>query len=789
MVKYLYFLLCCSSTALACEVSFSVQRSQTVSFAAFTLVVNQQTYGLDEQGHSGRIDLPAGEYTLQVYENGKQIDSQSVEVDCQIAHYPLILREKNEQLEEVVIHAQTTQQKIERTPFAVQVLDMKQVHNKGGDISSQLNRSAGIKVRSNGGLGAETQLNLGGLQGKAIRLFKDGIPIELFGHGFSLSTIPTNMLERIEIYKGAMPVYLASDALGGGVNLVTRKPKSNLVELSYEIGSFRTHRATANVFLVGKNPAYYFGMNTTYNTSANNYKIDAPFVDATTGQQYTKKVRRFHDGTSSYYGELVAGFRDKAWADDLSFTFVFADFYKEIQHDSEMGKVFGEADSSEQNYAAILSYKKGFWDDRLQVNAVLSGSHFNTKLEDTATVRYNWDNEIILSDQVVGEINKGGSQQQLHYNLLSGRINATFQVNPNHFIEFGELIYHQRRKGTDPLGAVSPVYQVDVLTIPATYQKNITALALRSLWLNDQLESMVSLKHYNSRSKGFTTDKFNFAWQSSQSNKQWGYLGGLKWDAKPILLKLSYEYATRLPDEVEVFGDGVLIKENLDLLPETSHNVNLNTAYTYGKSTHKGTVGLSLFYRRVKDAIFLQPDIPYNRYINFHQVAIKGVEVEVTHQIKEQFELGMNVTYQDIRRINERAEFKMYEGARVPNIPFFFGNAFFTSHFHGLFSSRDKVSVNWNLNYLHRFYLTDIPKKQEPSLFGKADMVDSKLIIPNDGRLGQFTQDIGVYYHFANRKINLALELLNVGNVKRYDNFNVQKPGRAVQFKIVYKII
>ncbi|WHT40408.1 hypothetical protein QNH98_07475 [Myroides sp. mNGS23_01] len=97
--------------------------------------------------------------------------------------------------------------------------------------------------------------------------------------------------------------------------------------------------------------------------------------------------------------------------------------------------------------------------------------------------------------------------------------------------------------------------------------------------------------------------------------------------------------------------------------------------------------------------------------------------------------------------------------------------------------------MNWNLNYLHRFYLTDIPKKQEPSLFGKADMVDSKLIIPNDGRLGQFTHDIGVYYHFGHRKINLALELLNVGNVKRYDNFNVQKPGRAVQFKIVYKII
>ena len=789
MVKYFYFLLCCCSSAFACEVSFSVQRSQTALSSNLTLVVNQQSYALDKEGKSKGIDVQEGVYTVQIYENGKPLDTQSVEIDCQHAHYLLFIGEQNEQLEEVVIQSQTAAQKIERTPFAVQVLDMKQAYNKGGDISNQLNQSAGIKVRSNGGLGAETQLNLGGLQGKAIRLFKDGIPIELFGHGFSLSTIPTNMLERIEIYKGAMPVYLASDALGGGVNLVTRKPKSNLLELSYEVGSFQTHRATANLFLVGKNPAYYFGLNTNYNTSANNYKIDAPFIDAETGNQYKKKVRRFHDDTASYYGEVFAGVRDKTWVDDLKLTFLFSDFYKELQHDSEMGKVFGEAYSTEQNYASILSYNKGFWDQRLQVNTVLSWSHFNTKLIDTATVRYNWDNEIILQNQIIGEINKGGSQQRLQYDLLSARLNVTFQVNPNHFLEFGELVYHQRRKGSDPLGAVSPVHEVDVLTIPATYQKNITALALRSLWLGDQLESIVSLKHYNSQSKGFTTDKFNFAWQSSQSTKQWGYLGGLKWDVNSYVFKLSYEYATRLPDEMEVFGDGVLIKENLDLLPETSHNVNLNTSYVYGKTTHKGTLALNLFYRRVKDAIFLQPDIPYNRYINFHQVEIKGIEVEASHQIKELVDFGVNVTYQDIRRINERAEFSMYEGARVPNIPFFFGNAFFRTHFKGIWTTQDQVSVSWNLNYLHRFYLTDIPKKQEPSLFGEATGVDSKLMIPNDGRLGQFSHDVGLYYYFGNKKINLALEVLNVGNSKRYDNFNVQKPGRSVQFKIVYKII
>lgn len=790
MFKYLYFLLFINLTAFACDISFSVKSEDGIPIQHVVLLIDNNKILINADGNSGIVKLDAGIYNIYIYDGEDLIESQTVSIDCEKSHYPLIVyHDTTEHLEELVINTFSTKQKLENSPFSVQVIEMKNQHEKSGDIGDLLNQSTGIKIRTDGNIGSSNQINLGGLQGKAVRIFKDGIPIDLFGHAFNIGTIPTNMLERVEIYKGSMPVYLASDALGGGINLVTRNPRFNMAEISYEIGSFNTHRATANIFISGKNPSYYFGMNTSYNYSDNNYKINVPFYDLETSQKYYKEVRRFHDKTKSYYGEVYTGIRDKKWVDDLRLSLLFSDFYKEIQNDSEMGKVFGKPFNKEQNYAMLLSYKKDFFENRLKLNTMFSYSHFNTKLIDTATVRYDWDGKIILKDQLIGEINKGGSDQRLSYNLFSARLSAVYQLSENHFAELGELFYHQHRKGSDPFGAVSPVYDIDVLTIPAIHQKNITALAFRSLWLDKMLETILAIKHYNSQTEGFTTDKFNFAWKSSKSNSLFGYMGGIKWNNDQYLFKLSYEYANRLPDELEVFGDGVLIKENLDLIPEKSHNLNLNLQYSYGNEKNNGMFSTNLFYRKVKDAIFLQPDIPYNRYINFYKVAIKGLELEAVYTIGDLAYFGFNATYQDIRRINERAEFKIYEGSRVPNIPFLFGNIFINGNWNNILKKLDRLGLRWNLNYLHRFYLTDIPKNQEPPLFGEAVDVDSKLIIPNDGRLGQFTHDISLYYQFANRKIRASFEVMNVRNAKLYDNFNVQKPGRSLHFKIIYNFI
>ena len=53
------------------------------------------------------------------------------------------------------------------------------------------------------------------------------------------------MAERVEVYKGVLPVNLGADALGGAVNIVSRRD-ANYLDATYSFGSFNTHKVSVN---------------------------------------------------------------------------------------------------------------------------------------------------------------------------------------------------------------------------------------------------------------------------------------------------------------------------------------------------------------------------------------------------------------------------------------------------------------------------------------------------------------------------------------------------------------
>lgn len=795
MIKmfFLSFSMVFSMMSLGCPVQLSVVDENGI--AAEGIAVKNRLDSLlgytNAQGKL-RVELEAGKQTLLLYKNGKQLSETTVMVRCDLPNrFELIVKNNwgsASQLDEVRIYAKTAKELLDLSPFSVQAIDLQQEYSKGGDVSEVLNRASGVKLRTDGNIGAPVQVNLGGLQGKAVRIFKDGIPIELFGHGFSLGTIPLNMLERVEIYKGVMPLYLASDALGGGINLVSRQEKKKVLELSYEMASFNTHRATVHGLWHDRNHKWYAGTNSSFNYSDNNYKVNAPVYTEGTGTRVYKDLPRFHDATRSYYVEAFAGIQRRKWADDLRLTLIRSSFYKEIQHDGIMDKVYGAPFSKEQNYTGLLSYKKTFLGNRLKLNLLGTYSFFDTKYIDTATVRYGWDGALIGSNLRPGEINLGNNQQ-LDYHFFSSRLNVSYRLNRDHTLDFSELYYRQNREGSDPLGAITAVEKIDVLTVPAIYRKNNMGLGLRSKWFGGSVESVVAVKHYYFFTRGYTTDNSGVGWRSSVNNQQLGYLAGLRWNNDRFMAKLSYEYANRLPDEHEIFGDGRMTKENMSLKPEKSHNVNINGQYSL-EGDHHLALSAGLFYRKVKDIIFLQLDIPFNRYINYERSEVKGFEVEADYTPYKLFDVGVNLTYQDIRRVEiSEPVFRFQEGSRIPNVPFLFGNTWLRREFNHLLSKNDRVELSWTGNYTHRFFLYAIPKKLEPSLFGKVENVQTSMIIPNDSRIGQFSHNMGLYYHFSNQKLSVSAECRNLSNVKLYDNFNIQKPGRSYHIKFVYRFL
>ena len=90
-----------------------------------------------------------------------------------------------------------------------------------------MNRTTGIKVREEGGVGSDFDLSINGLSGNSVRYFLDGMPLDTKGSGVSLANLPINIIDRIEIYKGVVPASLGTDALGGTINIITKQEKKD----------------------------------------------------------------------------------------------------------------------------------------------------------------------------------------------------------------------------------------------------------------------------------------------------------------------------------------------------------------------------------------------------------------------------------------------------------------------------------------------------------------------------------------------------------------------------------
>ena len=158
---------------------------------------------------------------------------------------------------------------------------------------------AGVKLRVNSGVGSDYNFTLNGFSGRQVKFFMNGLAMDNFGDAFSINNLPANMVERAEVYKGVLPVGLGADALGGAVNVITRKT-ANYLDVSYSFGSFNTHKASINGAYTNGKTGLTTRLTSFLNYSDNNYKVYVPIIDLESGQKLGNQwVKRFHDGYKS----------------------------------------------------------------------------------------------------------------------------------------------------------------------------------------------------------------------------------------------------------------------------------------------------------------------------------------------------------------------------------------------------------------------------------------------------------------------------------------------------------
>jgi iron complex outermembrane receptor protein len=109
------------------------------------------------------------------------------------------------------------------------------------DLGDLLAEVPGVIVTRSGGIGDFATVSLRGSNPDEVKIYVDGVPLNLAaGGGIDISTLPLGDVERVEIYRGTMPIGFPESALGGIISITTRAPSADRVSARAGSGSFGT---------------------------------------------------------------------------------------------------------------------------------------------------------------------------------------------------------------------------------------------------------------------------------------------------------------------------------------------------------------------------------------------------------------------------------------------------------------------------------------------------------------------------------------------------------------------
>ena len=176
----------------------------------------------DPEGRFLIQDVPEGEYRILVShigytERGKTISLPQTDI------LTLELHEAFFQLEQVVVTGTRTEKIHKDVPIATEVISRKDIVDSGArDLAELLDERAGTYIHSS--VAGGNILNLLGIDSKYILVLIDGQPVTgKFNDRISLDQISATIAEKVEIVKGPSSSLYGSEAMGGVINIITRR--------------------------------------------------------------------------------------------------------------------------------------------------------------------------------------------------------------------------------------------------------------------------------------------------------------------------------------------------------------------------------------------------------------------------------------------------------------------------------------------------------------------------------------------------------------------------------------
>lgn len=758
----------------------------------------------DEQGSYELKGLKYGTYSISISSVVAQTRTQTVNINAPAVTFNAKVKEViDRDLQEVSVAGKTEKRKMETSGFAMSIIETKEASLRNLTTNELLDRAVGVRVRQNGGEGSPIEYNLNGMSGSTIGLFLDGIEISTYGSSFNLNNIPPSMIERIEVYKGVLPSHLSGNYVGGAINVIMKKDASaNNVTAAASYGSFNTYRGDVSALYRNQKNGFTARASGFYSHSDNNYEMWGKFSKYTLpGGRIVRnyRIKRPNDEFETIGGRFEAGFTNVKWADQFFVGYNISDSYKEIPHGITMTKpYFGRFNKYQAHVFSVNYNKNNFLVNGLALTVNAVHSRRSTYLEDTVSLRYNWDGTLLVK-------NSEGPPETYGYSPGQGQQGAAVMSNIERKISnvrsnLAYTIVSGQRVSLNHKFETSDRNDQDLL-IPARSRwitqngvtTNIFALNYESELFKGKLKTNIFGKYAIYKTdQNIPINEVNgeLIYQNNSTTRDnKGFGGTLSFEAiRNGFIIVSAEKSYIMPTDRHIYGEPENnLLPNLNILPELAINYNLGGRYNFASGEkHKFSLYGNAFWRNGYDKIIQQTrvdaviegrenqveDIQVTQFVNLSKTQSIGFEAEVNYIYNNKLNAMLNFSkFNSLYKVelDERGNPHSLYNRQVPNEPFFTVNGNVQYRFNNVLQKKSVMNVYYNAGYVASF---------------STIWIASEWFTTPD----QLTHDLGASYRFPSGKLVASLDCKNMLNAEVYDNFGVQKPGRAFYIKLNYTI-
>ncbi len=503
--------------------------NEPVEFANVYLKGTQLGSSVDNEGKFILKNIPPGTYTVIVSFIGFNKEKKIITLKAnENAVLNFELTEDNSTLDEVVISGTMKEVSKLESPVPVEVYSPTFFKaNPTPSIFESLQNVNGVRPQLNCNVCNTGDIHINGLEGPYTMILIDGMPIVSgLSTVYGLTGIPQSLIQRVEIVKGSASTLYGSEAVGGLVNIITKKP-SNAPVLSADV--FTTGWGEVNTDLGVK---YNLGKKTESLLGVNYFNYQNPIDN--NNDNFTDVT--LQDRISIFNKINIHRKNNKVFT--IAGRYVYEDRWG------------GEMNWSKQYRGGSVIYGESIYTSRWEAFGIY-------QLPTTENINFQFSanghnqnsvygNTKYLADQYIGFGQFTWNKTMGKHDLLTG-------------VAYRYTYYDDNTPVTANTDTANPENQPSITHLPGIFVQD-------EIVFNDQNKLLLGLRYdYNSLHGNIFTPRINYKWTSANKNN---------------ILRLSAGNGYRVAnvfteDHAALTGARDVVFED-ELEPETSWNGNIN---------------------------------------------------------------------------------------------------------------------------------------------------------------------------------------------------------------------